>query len=329
VGRAPRPDRGERRHLPGRGAPGPHRTLDIEHPIAEARLPDGSRANIITPPASVHGTTVTIRKVPRSLFTLEELVAAGTLTPTVAAFLQSCVAGRINVLITGGAGSGKTTLLSALASFVPASERIVTVEESVQLRLDRPHVVSLEAVPAPMGEDGTRRGPGASPGVSMDLLVANALKMRPDRIVVDELRGHERGGGAAALLHAMNTGFDGSLATLYATSPPDALARLEAMAMMGRDGYPPQWAMPTRLLREQIVSAVDLVVHLARLRDRQPSRRVAFISEVQGMEGDAILLTPIFRTGDTGELVPTGHLPTLLQRLADNGRHVDPVLFRP
>ncbi|HET9495953.1 MAG TPA: CpaF family protein [Chloroflexia bacterium] len=288
------------------------RPLDRRHPIAEARLPDGSRVNIIAPPCAVHGTTITIRKFSRRLLTLEEMVAADSLTPTVAAFLQACVAGRINLFVTGGASSGKTTLLNALASFIPAAERIVTVEESAQLRLDRPNVVSLEALPAE-GDDGA--------GVGLDRLVSSALKMRPDRIVVGELRGPE----AADLLHAMNTGFDGSLATLYATSPADALARLEAMAATGRRGYPTGWVMPERLLREQIAAAVDLVLHLARLRDG--SRHLASISEVQGMEGDAIVLTPIFRRDDAGDLVPTGHIPRLLQRLADNGQHFEPAVF--
>jgi pilus assembly protein CpaF len=282
------------------------RPLDGRHPIAEARLPDGSRVNIVAPPCALHGTAITIRKSARRLLSLEELVAADTLTPTVAAFLQACVAGRINMLVTGGAGSGKTTLLNALASAIPPSERIVTVEESAQLRLDRPHVVSLEALPPGLDD---------SPGVGMERLVSNALKMRPERIVVGELRGPE----AAGLLHAMNSGFDGSLATLYATSPADALSRLEAMASQGRGD------MPHRLLREQIAAAVDLVVHLARLRDG--SRYIVYIGEVQGMEGDAFILTPIFRRDPSCDLLPTGLLPRLLQRLADNGQHIDPAVF--
>jgi pilus assembly protein CpaF len=282
------------------------RTLDRSHPIAEARLPDGSRVNIVAPPCALNGTAITIRKSSRRLLTLDDLVANDTLTPTVAAFLQACMAGRINLLVTGGAGSGKTTLLNALASFIPPSERIVTVEESAQLRLDRPHVVSLEALPPGLDD---------SPGVGLDRLVSNALKMRPERIVVGELRGPE----AAALLHAMNSGFDGSLATLYATSPTDALSRLEAMASQGSPSMPP------RLLREQIAAAVDLVVHLARLRDG--SRHLSYIGEVQGMEGDAIILTPIFRRDPSGDLLPTGLLPRLLQRLSDNGQHIDPAVF--
>ena len=282
------------------------RTLDRSHPIAEARLPDGSRVNIVAPPCALNGTAITIRKSSRRLLTLDELVANDTLTPTVAAFLQACIAGRINLLVTGGAGSGKTTLLNALASFIPPSERIVTVEESAQLRLDRPHVVSLEALPPGLDD---------SPGVGLDRLVSNALKMRPERIVVGELRGPE----TAALLHAMNSGFDGSLATLYATSPTDALSRLEAMASQGSPSMPP------RLLREQIAAAVDLVVHLVRLRDG--SRLLAYIGEVQGMEGDAIILTPIFSRDPSGDLLPTGLLPRLLQRLSDNGQHIDPAVF--
>jgi pilus assembly protein CpaF len=282
------------------------RMLDRKHPIAEARLPDGSRVNIIAPPCSVLGTTIAIRKFSRTLLTLDELVAAGTLTPTVAVFLQTCVQGRINLLVTGGASAGKTTLLNALASFVPTGERIVTVEDPAQLRLERPHVVSLEAVP-PGHDDG--------PGAGMDRLLANALKLRPDRVVVGEVRGAE----AADLLHAMNTGFDGSLATVYATSPADALARIEAMAVVARK------EMPQRLVREQTASAVDLVVHLGRQPDG--SRRVLNVSEVQGMEGDAIVLADIFRAEDPATLVPTGLLPRLLQRLASSGLHLDHAIF--
>jgi pilus assembly protein CpaF len=288
------------------------RPLDHNHPVADARLADGSRVSIITPPCAVHGTTITIRKFSRRLLSLDELVAAGTLTPVAAAFLQACVAGRINIFVTGPASSGKTTLLNALASFVPATERLVTIEESAQLRLDRPNVVSLEALP-PAHDD--------APGVSLDRLLAAALKMRPQRIILGDLHGPE----AATLLHAVNNGFDGSLASLYATSPADALARLEAMAAPSNPG------LPIRSLREHIASAVDLVLHLTRLPDG--SRRLVSISEVQGMQGDAVVLTPIFHADLTGaapaSLMPTGHLPTLLQRLASFGLQIDPVIFSP
>ena len=288
------------------------RPLDHSHPVADARLTDGSRVSIIAPPCAVHGTTITIRKFSRRLLSLDDLVAAGTLTAVVAAFLQACVAGRINIFVTGPASSGKTTLLNALASFMPATERVVTIEESAQLRLDRPNVISLEALP-PAHDD--------APGVSLDRLLAAALKMRPQRIILGDLHGPE----AATLLHAINNGFDGSFASLYATSPTDALARLEAMAAPSNPG------LPIRSLREHIASAVDLVLHLTRLPDG--SRRIVSISEVQGMQGDAVVLTPIFHADLAGaapaSLMPTGHLPTLLQRLASFGRHIDPAIFSP
>ena len=291
------------------------RRLDAKWPMVDARLPDGSRVNIIIPPCALQGSTITIRKFFKTPLTVSNLVEFGTLTQQMADFLQACVVGRLNVVISGGTGSGKTTLLNVLSSFIPGHERIVTIEDSAELRLNQRHVVSLEGRPPDADSGGA---------VTIRHLVVNSLRMRPDRIVVGEVRSGE----ALDMLQAMNTGHDGSLTTLHANTPRDALSRLETMSMMsGMD-------LPLRVIREQIASAVDLIVQQARLRDG--SRRVIYITELQGLEGDTIVLQDIFRfretgTGPTGQVLgslqPTGLVPKFLGRLEAGGQRVDRSVF--
>jgi len=249
------------------------RRIDEASPMVDARLPDGSRVNAIIPPLAIHGPSLTIRKFPSHALGAHDLIRFGTFTPQASAFLESCVRSRLNILVSGGTGSGKTTTLSVLGSFVPAHERIVTIEDAAELRLPQDHVVALETRPANLEGKGE---------VTVRMLVRNSLRMRPDRIIVGEVRGGE----TLDMLQAMNTGHDGSLTTAHANSPRDALSRLETMVLMaGMD-------LPVRAIREQIASAVDLIIHQARLRDG--SRRITHIAEVQGMEGDVILLQDIF-----------------------------------
>ncbi len=291
------------------------RRVDAKWPMADARLPDGSRVNVIVPPCSVRGPTLTIRKFSRKRLTVEDLVRFGSLTPAVAEFLKACVIARLNIVVSGGTGSGKTTLLNVLSGFIPAAERIVTVEDSAELQLHQRHVVTLEAKPP--DPDGSGR-------VTIRDLVINALRMRPDRIVVGECRGGE----ALDMLQAMNTGHDGSLTTLHANSPRDALARLETMTLMaGMD-------LPVRVIREQIASAVDLIVQQARLRDG--SRKIVNVTEVQGMEGEVIVLQDIFVFHEEGmdekgrirgQLRPTGARPRFMPRLENAGIRVGPEIF--
>jgi pilus assembly protein CpaF len=273
--------------------------------MVDARLPDGSRVNAIIPPLAVHGTVLTIRKFSPDPYTAADLVRFGTMPIALVPVLEACVAGKLNVLISGGTGTGKTTLLNVLSSFIPDGERIITIEDAAELRLQQPHVVSLEARPA------NAEGAGL---VSIRDLVRNALRMRPDRIVVGESRGAE----AFDMLQAMNTGHEGSLTTVHANSPRDALRRLETMVLMA--GFD----LPVRAIREQIASAIHLVVQL----ERQPGGRriVSSLAEVQGLEGETILLQDVFayrqargRDGSVdGELVPTGLRPHLIDKL---GRH--------
>jgi len=286
------------------------RRVDAKWPMVDARLPDGSRVNVIVPPCAVHGPTITIRKFSRKRLQVEDLIAFGSLTPPVAEFLRACVQARLNILVSGGTGSGKTTLLNVLSSFIPATERIVTIEDSAELQLHQRHVVTLEARPA--DPDGSGR-------VAIRDLVINALRMRPDRIVVGECRGGE----ALDMLQAMNTGHDGSLTTLHANSPRDALSRLETMALMAG------MELPVRVIREQIASAVDLIVQQARLRDG--SRKVVSVTEVQGMEGDVVVLQDIFTFREEGldeggqvrgQLRPTGARPRFMARLENAGVHL-------
>ncbi len=279
------------------------RRVDADTPTADARLPDGSRVNVAIPPVAVDGPTITIRKFLRTKMTIGDLIELGSLTTYMARFLEACVVARLNILITGNTSSGKTTILNLLTGFIPNRERIVTIEDAVELNLKQRHVVRLETkLP---NVDGT----GA---VTVRDLVRNALRMRPDRIVVGEVRGGE----AMDMLQAMNTGHSGSLTTLHANSPRDATSRLETMSMMaGLD-------MPLIAVRRQIASAINLVVHLMRLSDG--SRKMTQITEVAGMEGDVITLSDIFKFDQIGitpegkiqgQLKPTGLRPLFTPRL--------------
>jgi pilus assembly protein CpaF len=292
------------------------RKLDKQWPMVDARLPDGSRVNIIGPPCALQGTTITIRKFFKTPLTVQRLIEFGTVTAPMAEFLKSCVLGKLNIVVAGGTGSGKTTLLNVLSSFIPEGERIITIEDSAELKLNQRHVVSLEARPADI--DGNS-------AVRIRDLVVNSLRMRPERIVVGEVRGGE----ALDMLQAMNTGHDGSLTTLHANTPRDALSRLETMVLMaGMD-------LPIRAIREQVASAIDLIVQQARLRDG--SRKITYITEVQGMEGDQIVLQDIFRfreLGNTpdgkvaGKLEATGLLPKFIARLEAEGQQIDRTMFQ-
>jgi pilus assembly protein CpaF len=274
------------------------RRVDSDNPTADARLPDGSRVNVVIPPVAVDGPHLTIRKFLQTKMTIDDLVSMDALTPYMAKFLEACVATRLNILVTGNTSSGKTTVLNALSGFIPEKERIVTIEDAVELKLKQRHVVRLETKLPNVDGSGA---------VSVRDLVHNALRMRPDRIVVGEVRGGE----AMDMLQAMNTGHTGSLTTLHANSPRDAISRLETMAMMaGLD-------MPLLAIRKQIAAAINLIVHLSRLSDG--SRKMTHITELPGMEGDIITLTDIFKfeqTGVTPEGKIIGHLrPTSMRPL--------------
>ncbi len=282
------------------------RRVDESKPYEDARLPDGSRVNIIIPPLALNGPVITIRKFPKYRISIDDYVRYGTATPEMMEFLRACVEARLNVYVSGGTGSGKTTLLNILSSFIPSDERIVTIEDAAELRLNQDHVVRLEARAANI------EGKGA---VSIMDLVKNALRMRPDRIVV----GETRGGEALSMLQAMNTGHDGSLSTGHANSPRDMLGRLETMCLMaGVD-------LPARAIREQIASALDLIIQIARLKDG--SRKVINITEVQGMEGDTIVLQDVFVFEQTGyvdgkvqgRLRPTGIRPKFAEKFEAAG----------
>ncbi len=291
------------------------RIIDHKHPTVDARLPDGSRVNAVIPPVAIDGPAITIRKFNRDKLTVEQLVQNGSLTREMGDFLRACVAARMNIIISGGTGSGKTTLLNVLSGFIPSDERIVTIEDAAELHLHQEHVVRLETRPPDAGGEG---------GVSIRDLVRNALRMRPERIVVGECRGGE----ALDMLQAMNTGHDGSLTTLHANTPRDAISRLETMALMsGLD-------LPVRVIREQIASAIDLIVQQTRLRDG--SRKITQITELAGMEGDTVVLTDIFKfeqTGVTaegkvmGEIKPTGIRPLFSPRLEAAGFKLTPEMF--
>jgi pilus assembly protein CpaF len=282
------------------------RRVDESSPMVDARLPDGSRVNVVLPPVALDGSMLTIRKFAREAFTADDLIGFGTLTPEVAQFLYACVRARLDVVISGGTGSGKTTTLNVLSSFLPPDERIVTIEDAAELQLRQNHVLRLESRPPNIEGRGE---------ITVRDLVRNALRMRPDRIVIGEVRD----GAALDLLQAMNTGHNGSLTTVHANSPRDSVARLETMSLMaGLD-------LPVRAIREQLASAVDLIVHQSRLRDG--SRRVTHVTEVLGMEGEVVTMQDIFvfdhRAGrdehgrHLGSLRWTGLRPRLVDALAD------------
>ena len=292
------------------------RRVDEASPMVDARLPDGSRVNAVVPPIALDGSVLTIRKFAADPFTVDDLVGFGTLTPATAYLLQCCVHGRMNILIGGGTGSGKTTSLNVLSSFVPADERIVTIEDAAELQLRQDHVLRLEARPPNVESRGE---------VAVRDLVRNALRMRPDRIIVGEVRD----GAALDMLQAMNTGHDGSITTVHSNSPRDSLSRLETMVLMaGVD-------LPARAIREQMASAIDLIVHQSRLKDG--TRRITHITEVIGMEGEIVTLQDIFqfdfhagvdeRGFYRGQLQSTGLRPHFVERLKDRGIDVPPHLF--
>jgi pilus assembly protein CpaF len=294
------------------------RRIDESSPYCDARLPDGSRVNAIIPPLSIDGAALTIRKFSADPYQAEDLISFGTLTRPVVELLEACVRGRLNMLVSGGTGAGKTTTLNVLSSFLPDDERILTIEDADELRLQQPHVVRLEYRPPNIEGKGE---------VSIRDLVRNSLRMRPDRIVVGEVRGGE----ALDMMQAMNTGHDGSISTIHCNSPRDALARLETMAMMtGMD-------IGIRAIREQISSALQVIVHQSRMKDG--SRRITHVTEIVGMEGDVITLQDLFLFDYSagidedgkflGALKSTGLRPRFLDRLQERGVSVSPEVFAP
>ena len=291
------------------------RRVDESSPMVDARLADGSRVNVIIPPLSLIGPCVTIRKFSKDVLTVDKMIEFGSFDQRMAEFLEDCVKGRLNIVVSGGTGSGKTTLLNVLSSYVPATERIVTLEDSAELQLKQDHVVTLETRPPNIEGAGE---------VTMRDLVRNALRMRPDRIIVGECRTGE----ALDMLQAMNTGHDGSMTTAHANSARDALSRLETMVLMSR------MELPLRAIRSQIASAVDIIVQIARLRDG--SRKIINIAEVTGMEGDIITLQDLFYFENhgvdqdgriTGAFLTSGLRPLCTEKLAMNGVTLPPDLF--
>jgi pilus assembly protein CpaF len=290
------------------------RRIDESSPYVDARLSDGSRVNAVIPPISLIGPTLTIRKFSKVPITLEQLVQFGTLTPESLQFLKACVEARLNVVISGGTGSGKTTFLNILSGFIPSDERIITIENAAELQLRQEHVITLESRPANIEGRGE---------ITIRHLVINALRMRPDRIIVGEIRDD----AALDMLQAMNTGHDGSMTTLHSNSPRDTLSRLETMTLMaGMD-------LPVRAIREQVSSAIDMIVHEERMRDG--SRKVTFITEVIGMEGDVITTTDLFVFEQTGvengkvlgRMRPTGLRPKFMEKIEAAGIHLPPSIF--
>jgi pilus assembly protein CpaF len=295
------------------------RRVDEASPMVDARLPDGSRVNAIIPPLALNGPTVTIRKFSRDPYTVNDLITFGTLSPRAAQFVAACVRGKLNILISGGTGTGKTTTLNAMSAFIPGDERIVTIEDAAELQLQQDHVITLESRPANIEGIGE---------IKIRELVRNALRMRPDRIIVGEVRGAE----TVDMLQAMNTGHEGSLTTIHANSPRDALSRLETLVLTA--GV----ELPHRAIREQIASAFDLLIQIERLVDG--SRRITAISEVLGMEADVVTLQDIFAAAPPGEeesyaaahrllspLRATGLKPHFMEKLATNNVVLPPTFF--
>ena len=291
------------------------RRVDADSPMVDARLPDGSRVNVIIPPVAIDGPSITIRKFSKDKLSISQLIEYGSITAGMAEFLRACVIGRLNILISGGTGSGKTTLLNVLSSFIPEEERIVTIEDAAELRLQQDHVVRLETKVANVENRGT---------VSVRDLVRNSLRMRPDRIVVGEVRGGE----ALDMLQAMNTGHDGSLTTIHANSSRDAISRLETLVLMAG------MELPIKIVRQQVSSAIDVIIQQSRLRDG--TRKVVAITEVAGMEGDVVVLSDIFKFEQTGidgngkvlgQLKPTGIRPLFGPRLEVAGFKLSAEIF--
>lgn len=290
------------------------RRIDESSPTVDARLPDGSRVNAVIRPIALCGPTITIRKFSRRPYTVEDLIRFGSMTPEIAEFLRASVVAKLNIIVSGGTGSGKTTLLNVLSGFIPNDERIVTIENAAELQLRQEHVVPLESRPPNIEGRGE---------VSIRDLVVNSLRMRPDRIVVGECRAGE----ALDMLQAMNTGHEGSMTTLHSNSPRDTLARLEVMCLMaGMD-------LPVRAIREQVASAIDLIIHQDRMRDG--SRKIVKITEIQGMEGDVITMSDLFEFEQTGleagkvigRIRPTGLRPKFIDKIEAAGIHLPPSVF--
>ena len=292
------------------------RRVDESSPMVDARLPDGSRVNVIIPPLSLDGPCISIRKFAKAVFSGEDLIRVDTLTPEMLELLRACVGARLNIVISGGTSSGKTTLLNVLSSFLPNRERIVTIEDAAELQLNQRHVIRLEARPANVEGRGQ---------ITIRQLVINALRMRPDRIVVGEVRGGE----ALDMLQAMNTGHDGSMTTAHSNTPRDTLSRVETMTLMAG------MELPLRAVREQIASAFDLIVHLDRLVDGK--RKVVKVTEVQGMEGDVIVLQDIFQFVQTGvengrvqgHFTARGVRPKFMEKIEAAGISLSPTMFAP
>jgi len=292
------------------------RRVDESSPMVDARLPDGSRVNAIISPLSLNGPVLTIRKFSVDPYTVEDLIGFGTITQGMAAFIAACVKVKLNILVSGGSGAGKTTLLNVLSSFIPEGERVVTVEDAAELKLHQPHVVRLESRPPNIEGKGE---------IKIRDLVRNCLRMRPDRIVVGEVRGGE----ALDMLQAMNTGHEGSISTIHSNTPRDALARLETMVMMsGMD-------LPSRAIREQVAAAIHMIVQIGRLSDG--SRKVISVSEIQGMEGNVIVLQDLFAfqqkgIGEGGKVLgsmqATGMVPKFMERFNAAGIHLPPEIFK-
>lgn len=290
------------------------RRIDESSPYVDARLPDGSRVNAVIPPISLVGPVLTIRKFSKNPITVDQMVQFGSVTPESIQFLKACVEARLNIIISGGTGSGKTTLLNVLSSFIPSDERIITIENAAELQLRQEHVVTLESRPPNIEGRGE---------ITIRDLVMNSLRMRPERIIVGECRGGE----TLDMLQAMNTGHDGSMTTAHANTPRDALSRIETMCLMaGMD-------LPIRAIREQVASAVDLICQQERMRDG--TRKVTYITEVSGMEGDVITMTDIFvfeQTGTengriVGRMRPTGLRPKFMDKIESAGIHLPPSIF--